>query len=132
MELTEVLPHTPHFNRWYPSCGRYRHNIIYVFKTGEAARIRIDATQARRTERRNSHRTDPAHHKTADSESLHAFMGCILGNPDWYKSLPWHAAREEFEARRGAGTVVWPIWWELAGAVNHVAIATGQVAKKEP
>lgn len=43
-----------------------------------------------------------------------------VANPDLYQALPWYEQREDFKEKLAAGEVVWPTWWELAGAVNHM------------
>ena len=41
-------------------------------------------------------------------------------NPAEAAALPWFEARQAFKAQQAAGTVVWPTWWELAGAVAEL------------
>jgi hypothetical protein len=53
-------------------------------------------------------------------------------NPDAYRALPWFEAREAFKAQKLAGTVVWPEWWELAGAANHAGWAAHTINLEQP
>lgn len=48
-------------------------------------------------------------------------------NQEAYRALPWFEAREAFKLQKAAGTVVWPSWWELAGA----AAQCGMIATKQ-
>ena len=53
-------------------------------------------------------------------------------NPDAYRALPWFEAREAFKALKDAGLVVWPEWWELAGAANHAGWAAHTINLEQP